>query len=551
MTFSNNDLVFIPLGGASEIGMNANLYHFKDSWIMIDLGISFPDDNMPGVDIILPDISYIEKRKEKLEAIILTHAHEDHFGAIPYLWERLKVPVYGSAFTIALLRRKLMESRSKLNIPLKTIKYNEPFDLGPFSLEFISLTHSIPDPAAITVKTEKGLILHTGDWKFDKTPIIGKDTDKKKLREIGNNGVLAMIGDSTNSLLDGYSKSEELAKETLNHVVQEAKHIVAITCFASNIARIKSIISAASLNNRNVCIVGRSLNRAISAAKEVGYLNDMPDLVNESDAKLIPREKLLIICTGTQGEPRSAMSKIASDNHENISLNNGDTVIFSSRKIPGNEPSIDRVQNMLIRKGIKLITDEDKDIHVSGHPSKEEMIEMYSIIRPKIAIPVHGTARHLKAHAKIAEMSQVNQIIIPENGSVIRFCHKNTKKLTSIETGMLTYEGGEIINLNSDIFRSRRKLLWNGTITISLVLNNSGKIIVAPQISQSGIVCSENSDEFIANTSIFIEDQLLTFSRNELSDDITIEKKIKSILRKLIKSNFGLRSEINVHLIRA
>ena len=551
MKFSKDDLIFIPLGGSSEIGMNSNLYHFKNRWIMVDLGISFPDDNMPGIDIVLPDLTFIEERKANLEAIILTHAHEDHFGAIPYLWQKLKVPVYGSPFTIALLRRKLSEARSKLKVPLITIDYNTSLQLGPFSIEFINLTHSIPDPTAITIRTSKGLILHTGDWKFDASPIIGNNTDKERLKQIGEEGVLAMVGDSTNSLIEGHSNSEEIAKQALEKIIKASKNTVAVTCFASNIARISSILSAANKCDRNVCIVGRSLNRAISAAKEVGYLKNLPDLVNENNVNLIPKEKLLIICTGTQGEPRSAMSKIAFDNHENISLNKDDTVIFSSRKIPGNEQSIDRVQNMLIKKGINLITDEDDDIHVSGHPSKEEMIEMYSIIRPKIAIPVHGMPRHLDAHAKIAKMSQVNNVFIPENGSVIRLNNFKKENPEKVKTGLLTYEGGELVDLSSDIFKSRRRLLWNGTLTASIVLNNSNKLLLAPQITQSGIISAENSDDFIAELSIYIEDEFLTFHKNELSDDIILESKIKSCIRKFIKIKSGLRSEINIHLIRA
>ena len=395
------------------------------------------------------------------------------------------------------------------------------------------------------------MILHTGDWKFDASPIIGNNTDKERLKQIGEEGVLAMVGDSTNSLIEGHSDSEEIAKQALEKIIKASKNTVAVTCFASNIARISSILSAANKCDRNVCIVGRSLNRAISAAKEVGYLKNLPDLVNENNVNLIPKEKLLIICTGTQGEPRSAMSKIAFDNHESISLNKDDTVIFSSRKIPGNEQSIDRVQNMLIKKGINLITDEDDDIHVSGHPSKEEMIEMYSIIRPKIAIPVHGMPRHLDAHAKIAKMSQVNNVFIPENGSVIRLNNFKKENPEKVKTGLLTYEGGELVDLSSDIFKSRRRLLWNGTLTASIVLNNSNKLLLAPQITQSGIISAENADDFIAELSIYIEDEFLTFHKNELSDDIILESKIKSCIRKFIKIKSGLRSEINIHLIRA
>lgn len=321
--FSSDELVFVPLGGSGEIGMNANLYHYKDRWLMIDLGISFADDDMPGVDVILPDIDFIAERRDRLDAIILTHAHEDHFGAIPYLWDRLKVPVYGTAFTIALLKRKLAEQRYEHKIPLHVLDYNIDFKLGPFSLELVQLNHSIPDPAAIVLSTEKGRVLHTGDWKFDATPHLGHDTDKDRLKVIGDAGVLAMVGDSTNAMVEGRTASEDSVRVGLTEVIKKAENRVVITCFASNVARIDSILKAAQANDRSVCIVGRALNRTIAAAQDAGYLDDMPDLVSETDFELIPRENIVLICTGSQGEPRAAMSRIAAGQHDTVKLSSG------------------------------------------------------------------------------------------------------------------------------------------------------------------------------------------------------------------------------------
>ena len=413
MNYAKDDLLFAPLGGSGEIGMNVNLYHYQDNWIMVDLGISFPDESTPGVDVILPDLKFIADRRDKLAGLVLTHGHEDHIGAIPYLWSQLGCPIYGSAFTLALLRRKLAESRGDFDIKLHEIGMNAPFKLGAFEIEMVALNHSIPDPAALAIRTDAGTVFHTGDWKFDKTPVLGTDTDAPRLAAIGDEGVLALVGDSTNAMVDGRTGSESDAKAGLTDAIAKATGRVAITCFASNVARIDSICKAAKANGRSVAIVGRALNRAISAAREVGYLADLPDLVPEGDVDLLPRDSIVIVCTGTQGEPRAAMARIAAAAHDTISLEAGDTVIYSSRQIPGNENAIARVQDMLIRRKIHLVTDQDAPVHVSGHPSRGEMIEMYGLIRPKIAIPVHGTARHLLAHAALADSFR--------NGIPVRF----------------------------------------------------------------------------------------------------------------------------------
>ena len=551
MTIHEQELVFVPLGGSSEIGMNANLYHFKDRWLMIDLGISFPDETLPGVDVVLPDLSFIEARKNKLEALVLTHAHEDHFGAIPYLWERLKVPVYGTAFTLALLRRKLIEARVDVSIPLHELDYNVDYQFGPFSIELVSLTHSIPDPAALVLRTDAGTILHTGDWKFDKTPTLGNDTDRVRLKELGEEGIMALIGDSTNAMVEGRSPSEAVAQEGLTKVIAEAKHTVAVTLFASNVARIKSIIAAAQANGRSVCVAGRALQRTISAAREVGYLRDIPDFVPETEANLIPRENLVIICTGSQGEPRAAMARIANDTHETLSLAPGDTVIYSSRQIPGNEPAITKIQDMIVRRGIALITDDDHPVHVSGHPARDELIEMYALIRPKIAIPVHGTARHLMAHAALAEGCQVSQTVIPDNGDIITFTDGEAEITGTAPVGALTHEGGEIVDIQSDFLRSRRKMLWNGTITASVVVAPSGELVLAPQISQSGICAADQADDFLADASLRIEDAIETMTDSAILSDEMLQQTVTSALRSLVKSRFRLRPTLHIHILRA
>ena len=551
MTIHEQELVFVPLGGSGEIGMNANLYHFKDRWLMIDLGISFPDESLPGVDVILPDLSFIEARKNKLEAIILTHAHEDHFGAIPYLWERLKVPVYGTAFTLALLRRKLSEARIDVSVPLHELKYNTDYQFGPFSLELVNLTHSIPDPAALVLRTDAGNILHTGDWKFDETPTLGNDTDRARLKEIGDEGIMALVGDSTNAMVEGRTLSESVAQKGLTEAIADAKHAVAVTLFASNVARIKSIIAAAQANGRSVCVAGRALTRTISAAKEVGYLKDIPDFVPETEANLIPRENLVIICTGSQGETRAAMARIANGTHETLSLVPGDTVIYSSRQIPGNEPAITRIQDMIVRRGINLITDDDHPVHVSGHPARDELVEMYALIRPKIAVPVHGTARHLMAHAKLAEACQVSQTLIPNNGDIITFTEGEADITGNAPVGALTHEGGEIVDIQSDFLRSRRRMLWNGTITASVVLTASGELVLAPQVSQSGICSADQADELLADASLRIEDAIDNLSDTDVLVDDAVQQVVISAMRSLVRTRFRLRPTVHVHIMRS
>ena len=550
MNFLDSELIFIPLGGSGEIGMNANLYHYQSDWLMIDLGISFSDETTPGVDIILPDIRFAEEQKVNIKAIILTHAHEDHFGAVPYLWEKLNVPIYGTPFTIALLKRKLEEAKISDDIPLNVIDYNVDYKFGAFTVEFVALSHSIPDPAAIVLKTDKGQILHTGDWKFDETPMVGNKTDVQKLKRIGDEGVIALIGDSTNALIDGRTPSESVAREGLTKVIANSQFTVAVTCFASNIARISSIISAANENNRHVCVVGRALHRSIAAARETGYLDNIPDFVSEVDAGLMPRENLVIICTGSQGETRAALAKISNGMHENIKLQTEDTVIFSSRQIPGNENAIARVQNQFLRQKINIITDEDAMVHVSGHPARDELIDLYNIIRPQIAIPVHGTVRHLDAHAKLAASCQVPEIHIPENGNIISLKNNSIKVVDKIPVSQFTQGSGSIIDLQSDMLRSRRQMLWNGSVSVSVLLDKMGSLMQAPTVTQDGVCMGEEESDYLADISLLVDTQLEKTNKNLLNDDSAVQTLIIGKVKSATKSRFRIRPKVHAHIIR-
>lgn len=554
--FNTSDLLFVPLGGSGEIGMNANLYHYQGSWLMVDLGISFPDDSMPGIDVVLPDLSFIESRRDALAGLVLTHGHEDHLGAIPYMWSKLGCPVYGSAFTLALLRRKLAENGRQTDIPLIELGPGTVTDIGAFSVEMVGLAHSIPDPTALAIRCDAGTVLHTGDWKFDSAPGLGEDTDSTRLAEIGDEGVLAMVGDSTNAMVEGRTGSESEAEAGLREVIAAAKGRVAVSCFSSNVARIQSIIRAASASDRSVAVVGRALRRAISAAQEVGYLRDLPDFVPEEDINLLPRENIVILCTGTQGEPRAAMAKIAAGVHQSVTLDPGDTVVFSSRQIPGNEPAIARVQDGLIRRKINLITDEDAPVHVSGHPSRDEMVEMYGLVRPRIAIPVHGTARHLMAHAELAQSCQVHQTLLPDNGTVIRLVAggsdtgSDAEIIDNVKTGALTHEKGKIVEIQSDMMRARRRMLWNGVVTASLVMNRDGGLCAVPAVSQTGISDADTAADYVAAASLAIEDAIAGMGRGARRDDSQVEEITGQALRRVARSMFGLRPVAHVHIMR-
>ena len=550
MNYSTDDLLFVPLGGSGEIGMNVNLYHYQDSWIMVDLGISFPDDSTPGVDVILPDLKFIAERRKKLNGLVLTHGHEDHLGAIPYLWSQIGCPIYGSAFTLALLRRKLTESHGDFDIPLNEMGMNAPRQIGAFEIEMIALNHSIPDPVALAIRSAAGTILHTGDWKFDKAPVLGTDTDVTRLRAVGDAGVLAMVGDSTNAMIKGRTGSESEAQQGISEVIAMASGRVAVTCFASNVARINSICMAAQANGRAVAIVGRALNRAISAAREVGYLNDLADFVQENDIDLLPPSSLVIVCTGTQGEPRAAMARIAAGTHETVSLQAGDTVIYSSRQIPGNETAIARVQDMLIRRNINLITDHEAPVHVSGHPSRDEMADMYGLVRPKIAIPVHGTARHLQAHAELAKACQVQQTLVPDNGAMIRLNGAEAVVIDSVHTGAMTSEKGNIIELQSDILRSRRRMLWNGVVTVSVILNKSGHLCVLPSVAQTGIGDGTAASDFVAVAILAVEEAIEALGKTARRQDSSVEEVVSQAVRRVARSMFGLRPIAQVHIMR-
>ena len=550
MNWVNSDLLFLPIGGSEEIGMNANLYHYQDKWILVDLGISFPDETDLGVDVLLPDFDFIKSLGNKFLGIFLTHGHEDHIGAIPYFADQINCPIWGTAFTIALLKRKLKESNNNTKLVLNVLSIDDKIELGDFIIKTVQTSHSIPDPVSFLISTNEGDIFHSGDWKLEQAQNLNENFDLDTYRSLGSNGILAMVCDSTNSLVDGRTPSEDFAYQGLYETVKDKKGAVLITCFSSNISRIKSIIEIAFKTDRSILVVGRALLRAIDAAKEVGYLKNIPEFLNLKDFNIISRSNILVIATGSQGEPNSALSRISRNGDKHINLIKGDTIIFSSRKIPGNENAILKVQNRFLDNGIELITDEDKNVHVSGHPSREELIEMYSFIKPKIAIPVHGTREHIEAHAQLANDCQIPNVIKPRNGEIIKL---NSLVPTVLEKKTFTtnvFDAGEVVPIDNARFVSRRHTLWNGFVHISVVVDIDGYLISPPLITQTGVSDINSMEDFLLDCSLKIES---FFSNNDFQTKNSNEEicdYIKRNVRKDFKTSFTKRPTINVHLIR-
>ena len=544
-----DELLFSAIGGIGEIGMNFYIYGTQGKWIIVDLGITFGNDDTPGIDIILPNPEFIKKNKKDLLGIIITHAHEDHIGAVPYLWSQLECPVYSTPFASAILKRKITELKIKKNF-VKTIPLDSTLKLGPFTIDIISTTHSIPEPNAIAIKTKFGNILHTGDWKIDPNPLVGKSFNTKKLQNFGNNGVLAIVSDSTNANVNGHSRSEQTLRESLVKIVSELKNRVAITSFASNLARVETFGYVAEKTGRVAALCGRSLWTMYQAALDTGYLKKTRPFLDEKEIIGLPKDQTLLICTGSQGEPRAAMSRISKDEHQNIFLEEGDTVIFSSKVIPGNETSIMKVQNSLRERNINIITETDKFVHVSGHPHREELKKMYSWIKPSIVIPVHGEYQHLKGNIEVAKECGIKKGLILKNGLLVKLAPDKPKVLGSVTTGKLILDGKNIIPLNEEAIKHRKKMLYNGTLLISLAIDIKKKISTKPIISSKGFF----NDEVIKifkndfNKSIF---KLIKYSiRGHKIKENEIRDKIESYCRKFFKRKLNTRPVFEIHIIK-
>jgi ribonuclease J len=541
-----DDLWFLPLGGAGEIGMNLNLYGHDGQWLMVDLGITFGD--RLGIDIITPDPAFIAQRRENLAGLVITHAHEDHIGAVPYLWPLLKCPIYATPFTASVLRNKLSEKPWGNQVPIIEVPLSGTVQAGKFSVEFITLTHSIPEPNALAITTPLGTILHTGDWKIDPDPLVGAVTDQQRLTELGDRGILALVCDSTNIFVEGSSGSELSVRRNLTDLIsQHPSGRVLMASFASNVARLETAAVAARANGRQPVLVGRSLIRMEEAARQNGYLKDIPKFLGEEAGACLPRNKVLLVATGSQGEPRSALARIAADQHSEIHLDSEDTVIFSSRMIPGNEKSISALQNRLVLNGVKVITSEDEDIHVSGHPARDELRQMYAWTRPKILIPVHGEARHLQAQALLGTECGIAETVIPENGSIVSLSIAKTAIIEKISTGKLGLDGNRMIPMDSAIVRERARLSVQGMVVITLVLDRAGQLARPLQAAILGVAATqEEREDIIRDISRTVRQVLEEGIRGEAER----KDSLQTAIRRSINNRLGKKPVTEVHCVQ-
>ncbi len=551
MDVENCDLAFLPLGGTGEIGMNLNLYRYgepgKEYWLAVDCGIGFGGSEHPEVDVMMADPGFIAERRDSLVGLVITHAHEDHIGAVAWLWPRLKCPVYATPFAATVLRRKLGETGLAGQVPLHVIPPGGSIDLPPFALRFIRMAHSIPEAQALVIDTPMGTVLHTGDWKLDPTPLIGPPSDEAALSELGNKGVLALVCDSTNAMVEGHSGSEQDVRRSLSTLIRDLSGRVAVTCFASNVARMELIALAARDAGRSVALAGRSLRNMDATARECGYLRSLPPFLTEDDIDDVPDDNLLILVTGSQGEPRSALARIAQDNHPVVSLGEGDTVIFSSRVIPGNERAIGTVQDNLVRRGVRLMTDHDHLTHVSGHPARDELRRLYRLVKPRYAVPVHGEWRHLSAHAALASEAGATPFLL-EDGDILSFGPGRPAIVDSAPVGRLVLDGSRLVPMNGEVMSARRRMLFNGLIVASLAVDQQGNLLGRPKISAPGLLDPEDSEaDRVAREFLDILRDLPASLRR---DDAGLGEAARAALRRALGRRLGKRPMVDVHLIR-
>jgi ribonuclease J len=545
VTKPGNELLFLALGGSGEIGMNVNLYGTQGKWVMVDLGLTFADPNYPGVDLILPDLDFIEKNRDDLLGIVLTHGHEDHIGAIPYLAADLGVPMYATPFTAGLIRGKLDEEGISKKVKLHVIEKEGSFQLGPFGFTYVPLAHSIPEGNALLIDTPYGKIFHTGDWKLDDEPLLGTPSTAAELEAIGDQGVLALVCDSTNVFNDEASGSEAMVREGLDLVIAEATGRVLVTTFASNAARVQTLGEVARDTNRQLCVAGRSLDRIIKVAKAAGYLKDFPETIDFDTAMRLPPRDVMIIATGGQGESRAALARVAFDSHQ-IKLSEGDTVVFSSKQIPGNEIAIGRIQNQLAAKGVIMVTDRQAHVHVSGHPGRPELELMYKWIRPEILLPVHGEMRHMAEQARFGIDKGVPKAIVQMNGTVLRLAPNGPAKIGNERAGRLILDGDVILPADGATMNERRRISANGLISVTVAIDGQGRVRGEPAVSIQGIPVEEDRADFIADAS----DAAVGAATDGPKDEAKLREAIRLAVRRQATKWTGKKPIVDVSLIR-
>lgn len=544
---TDNDLAFLPLGGTGEIGMNLNVYRCDGKLLAVDCGIGFAGPDEPEAEIMVPDPIWLAERRDRLVGLIVTHAHEDHVGAVTHLWRQLRCKVYAGPFVTAVLRRKLGEAGLLAEVQLLPLTPGVRLALGPFEIEPLHVAHSVPESMALAIRTRHGLVVHTGDWKLDPDPLIGPRTDEAGFARLGEEGVLAMVCDSTNAMVEGHSGSEAEVRRNLTAIIRGLKGRVAVTCFASNVARVESIAHAARAAGRHVSLLGRSLRNMDAAARDCGYLKSTPHFLPDDEVNDLSDDKVLLICTGSQGEPRSALAKIAEDTHPEISLGEGDTVIFSSRQIPGNGRAIRRVQDGLARQGCRVMTDEDHMVHVSGHPARDELKRLYALVKPRIAVPVHGEWRHLQEHAALAKECGASPMLLAD-GDVLRLSGNKPEIVESVPAGRLMVDGDRLLPLDGAVVAARKKMLINGMVTVSLAMDGAGRMLGMPQISAPGLFDGHGAEpERLAQE---LKQTIADLPASLRREDDALREATRGALRKAIGKTLRKRPTVEVHLLR-
>ena len=548
------ELLFCPLGGSGEIGMNMNLYAYgkedNQKWIIVDLGVTFADDSIPGIDLIMPDPGFIIDKKDDLLGIVLTHAHEDHIGAVAHIWPELKCKLYATPFTASLITEKFKEKKIDISSFLEIVPLNSKIKLGDFEIDFVTLTHSILEPNGLSIKTPLGTILHTGDWKIDPNPLIGNKIDEEKLKKIGDEGVSAMICDSTNIFSPGRAGSESEVRDSLLRIMQLKTKRILVTSFASNVARMESIFYCAKKTGRAICLVGRSMHRIFKAAKKCGYLKGLIDPIEPREAKKVAKNKILYLATGSQGEPMGAMNRIINGSHPEVFLEEGDCVIFSSKIIPGNEKKLYNLQNKIVRNNIEIISEENAFVHVSGHPNRDDLKDMYKWVKPKSVIPVHGEHRHMQEHVNFAKEMQVPKTLLIENGDIIKLLPGDAPKVVDkAPSGRVYLDGSINVETDAQSIKDRKNLSINGYLEITLLVSNNGKI-KKPIISFRGIPEKENSEHFIFDMEDEIFNICRTFSLDNKNQQKNLIETIKQNCRRIVREKTGKKPFTNINIAR-
>jgi ribonuclease J len=555
MSAAGSELVFAPLGGIGEIGMNLSIYGYGDgsrrAWLMVDCGVSFAaEEHLPGVDLILPDIRFLVEQRRNIVGLVLTHAHEDHMGALIDLWPRLKVPLYATPFAAALFEARRLSEPGAPNIPVNVVPLGGHLQLGPFTVDLINVAHSIPESNALAIGTPLGMVVHTGDWKIDPTPLLGAPTNQAKLTALGDQGVLALIGDSTNAIRDGRSPSEAEVAKTLAELIRTAPGRVAVTTFASHVGRIRAVADAARAVEREVVIVGRAMERVVQVARETGYLDGVQDFREAESYGYLPPDKVLALCTGSQGEPRAALARIAQDEHPEVTLNRGDRVIFSSRTIPGNEIAVARVINGLVTQGVEVITDRTHLVHVSGHPRRAELMDMIGWVRPKILVPAHGEALHLAEHAKLARSAGVPEVLVCRNGDLVRLAPGPAAIIDEVPVGRLYKDGALLIDAEASTVAARRRLAFAGVVSVALALSENGALVADPEIELIGVPESDaggQAMEAIARQAI--EDAFETLPKPRQRDPNEVAETVRRAVRGALAEHWSKKPICHVHVL--